>query len=125
MDIQVDSGLIAQAAAESIEKGVKSAFDSWNVQKVIQEHATNAILESAIATAVNEAVEMVEVKSLAVLISEQLLEQIKTTASMVLEDAAVNTIYGMRHRSQYIPSEKETEYKIAIRDEIRALREVI
>lgn len=125
MDIQVDSGLIAQAAAESIEKGVKSAFDSWNVQKVIQEHATNAILESAIATAVNEAVEMVEVKSLAVLISEQLLEQIKTTASMVLEDAAVNTIYGMRHRSQYVPSEKETEYKITIREEIRALREVV
>ena len=84
MDIQVDSGLIAQAAAESIEKGVKSAFDSWNVQKVIQEHATNAILESAIATAVNEAVEMVEIKSLAVLISEQLLEQIKTTASMAV-----------------------------------------
>jgi aldehyde:ferredoxin oxidoreductase len=125
MDIQVDSGLIAQAAAESIEKGVKSAFDSWNVQKVIQEHATNAILESAIATAVNEAVEMVEVKSLAVLISEQLLEQIKTTASMVLEDAAVNTIYGMRHQSQYIPSEKETEYKTTIRKEIRARREVI
>ena len=125
MDIQVDSGLIAQAAATSIEKGVKSAFDSWNVQKVIQEHATNAILESAIATAVNEAVEMVEVKSLAVVISEQLLEQIKTTASMVLEDAAVNTIYRMRHSSQYINSETEKEYKTTIREEIRATREVI
>ena len=123
MDIQVDSGIIAQAAAESIQKGVKSAFDSWNVQKAIQEHATNAILESAIATAVNEAVEMVEVKSLAVVISEQLLEQIKTTASMVLEDAAVNTIYGMRHRSSYIGQEDEKKYKDGIRDEIKARRE--
>jgi len=123
MDIQVDSGIIAQAAAESIQKGVKSAFDSWNVQKAIQEHATNAILESAIATAVNEAVEMVEVKSLAVIISEQLLEQIKTTASMVLEDTAVNTIYGMRHRSQYISQEDEAKYKTGIRKEIRDIRE--
>lgn len=122
MEIQVDSATIAAAAAKSIERGVNSAFESWDIQKALKEAATSAILESAIVTAVDEAVEMIEIKHLATVISQQLLEQIHITATMCLEDAAVNTIYRMRYHSSYISQEDESKHKDEIREEIRNRR---
>lgn len=123
MDISVDNTAIASAASEAIERGVKSAFESWNVQKSIQEHATSAILQSAVNEAVDTAIDNLEVEVLAETISKELLAQVKLSAVMVLEQATVNLLVKMR-ASGYQTSAQEEELKRQVLAEVRARRAV-
>ena len=123
MDISVDNAAIASAASEAIERGVKSAFESWNVQKSIQEHATSAILQSAVNEAVDTAIDNLEIEVLAETISKELLAQVKLSAVMVLEQATVNLLVKMR-ASGYQTSAQEEELKRQVLAEVRARRAV-
>jgi len=124
MDISVDNEAISAAASEAIERGIKSAFESWNIQKSIQEHATSAILQSAVNEAVDIAIDNLEVEVLAETIAKELLDQVKLSAVMVLEQATVNLLVKMR-ATGFQTSAQEEELRRQVTEEVRARRAVV
>lgn len=98
MNITIDEVAMRAATEQAAQKAIIGALDSYDVAKLLRERACEAVLSSALATAVETAIGQADIQLIANEISKELVRVVGSLAIRSLREAAVTTIIATQNR---------------------------
>ena len=101
MRVEINEDEIAQAVQESTTKAVTDAMSSYEVERVIRDKCTEAVLQSAIASTVADAVTTTDLTALTTAIAAEFSRTVASAASTIMREAAIGILMNMRDIKDY------------------------
>ena len=116
MKVELSEEVIEQSLASSVDTAVANAFTSYDVRRVIEQRIGEEVIGGALAKALTDAMDNIDMGNLTQALAEQLSRTVIASTVTLLRSQCVELIYKLRGHQEY---EKDKDaIKAAIREEL-------
>lgn len=107
MEINIDEKVLAEALDQQAVVGIKNAFESYQIKRVIEETIVKSVMPELITTAVCKAASLVDTERLTQCIAEEITRSVVKGVQGTIRTAMVNIMLDMRKIPEYERDKRE------------------
>ena len=119
MNINLENEKLENAIKTAVAAAVVESIGSWEVKKLIQEKASEVLLNASIEQAVAAAIESADMEKLTRAVVEELEKAVVSLATNTIRETMCKTVFDIRFAGVYMDTNEKKREMAAILAEMK------